>query len=328
MAGPGDDGARPITATDTTPTIADAPTVSELTPEALQAITPSGTPGAPGAPSAGIVPGSLIGGRFRIVAALGRGGMGEIYRADDLWLDQPVALKFVTPGQVANRSRIERLVREVRLARQIAHPNVCRVYDFVDTGQEQFVAMEYVDGESLAALLRRLQRLPAAKALDLAHQIARALAAVHERGILHRDLKPDNVMVDGRGQARLVDFGIASLTTQPAYAEEHGMVMGTLAYMAPEQILGAPPSSRSDVYALGILLYQLFTGRHPFLAETREELTRLQLESPPAPPSSLVSDLDPEIERVILWCLDKDPARRPPTARAVAAARSASSAIS
>jgi hypothetical protein len=261
-------------------------------------------------------PGFLVGGRFRIAAVLGRGGMGEVYRAEDLRLHQSVALKFLAKSHASNAEYLEHLVQEVRLARQVAHPNVCRVYDFIDTGNEQFVAMEYVDGESLAALLRRLGRPSEATTIALAHQIVRGLAAVHEQGVLHRDLKPDNVMVDGRGHARLMDFGVASLSRDRS--RRAGMFKGTPAYVAPEQFLGAPPSSRTDVYALGVLLYELVTGRLPFLARNLEELIRRMADEDPPRPSSLVPDVDPALEALILRCLDKDPAARPASARAVA----------
>jgi hypothetical protein len=244
--------------------------------------------------------------------------MGEVYRAEDLRLRQSVALKFLPRSHAKDPARLEHLLQEVRLARQVAHPNVCRVYDFVDTGTEQFVAMEYVDGETLAALLRRVGRLPPKRAIGLAHQIVRGLAAVHEQGVLHRDLKPDNVMVDGRGHARLMDFGIASLSQDSRHSAS--ALMGTPAYMAPEQLLGGPPSSRTDVYALGALLFELVTGRLPIIGQTLDELTRRKASEDPPAPSGLVADLDPAFEDLILRCLDKDPAIRPVSARAVAQA--------
>ncbi len=283
-------------------------------------ITPVGSGSEPPGPHSALrfVPGTLVGGRFRIVAALGRGGMGEVYRAEDLRLRQSVALKFLLGSHASNTEYLEHLLQEVRLARQVAHPNVCRVYDFVDTGSEQFVAMEYVDGESLASLVRRVGRPSQATAIALAHQIVRGLAAVHERGVLHRDLKPDNVMVDGRGHARLMDFGVASLSRDTS--RRASMFKGTPAYVAPEQFLGAPPSSRTDVYALGVLLYELVTGRLPFVARTLDELIRRMADEEPPRPSAIVTDVDPVLDALILRCLDKDPAARPPSARAVAEA--------
>ena len=296
---------------------ATAPTTDVTT---APGITPVGSGSQPPSPLTALrfVPGTLVGGRFRIVAALGRGGMGEVYRAEDLRLRQAVALKFVPRSHASNPEYFEHLVQEVRLARQVAHPNVCRVYDFVDTGSEQFVAMEYVDGESLASLLRRVGRPSRATAIALAHQIVRGLAAIHARGVLHRDLKPDNVMVDGRGHARIMDFGVASLSRDTS--RRTAAFKGTPAYVAPEQFLGAPPSSRTDVYALGVLLYELFTGRLPISARTLDELIRKMADEEPPRPSTILPEIEPALDALILRCLDKDPAARPASARAVAEA--------
>jgi len=264
------------------------------------------------------VPGTLIGGRFRIVALLGRGGMGEIYRAEDLRLDQSVALKFLTQQYAHDSGRLTRLLQEVRLAREITHPCVSRIHDFFDVDGHCFVSMEYVDGENLSVLLRRIGRLPQTKALETAHQVIAGLAAAHEKGILHRDLKPENIMIDGRGQAHLMDFGIASLREGGTAPKEGSALAGTPAYMAPELLKGKSPSEQSDLYALGILLFELFTGQKPFQAKDLSECVRMHLEALPPPPANLVRDLDPEISQAILHCLEKDPEQRPASARALA----------
>src|SRR5512132_3120335 len=173
--------------------------------------------------------------------------------------------------------------------------------------------MEYIDGEDLASLLRRIGRLPSDKALDLARQLCAGLAAAHERGVLHRDLKPANVMIDGEGQVRITDFGLAAIA-----GSAHNPLAGTPAYMAPELLAGKEASVQSDVYALGLVLYELFTGRRAFSAPTVAELVRLQNESSITPPTRLVKDLDPAIERAILRALDHDPAMRPRSALAIA----------
>jgi serine/threonine-protein kinase len=177
--------------------------------------------------------------------------------------------------------------------------------------------MEYVDGEDLGSLLRRIGRLPPDKALEIARKLCAGLAAAHQKGVLHRDLKPGNVMLDGRGQVLLTDFGLAGITTELTGADIRS---GTPHYMAPEQLAGKEVSVRSDIYALGLVLYEIFTGRRPFEANTYAELVRLQSESAPPSPTSLVRDLDPLVERVILRCLDPEPSERPPAALAVAAA--------
>src|SRR3989475_7518523 len=157
------------------------------------------------------VPGTILAERYRIVGLLGRGGMGEVYRADDLKLGQPVARKFLAQHLSADPEAVKRLYSEVRIARQVSHPNVCRVYDIGEIDGQLFLSMEFIKGEELASLLRRIGRLPADKAVEIARQVCAGLAAAHNRGVLHRDLKPANVMIDEHGSARLTDFGIASL---------------------------------------------------------------------------------------------------------------------
>ena len=263
-----------------------------------------------------LVPGAVVDGRYRIVALLGHGGMGEVYRADDLKLGQPVALKFLPAGLEHDATRLQLLLDEVRMARRVAHPNVCRVYDVGEAGGHPFICMEYVDGEDLATLLRRIGRLPGDKAAQLGRQICAGLAAAHAEGILHRDLKPANVMVDGRGRARVTDFGLAR---EAEAVSGRAARDGTPAYMAPEQLLGREATARSDIYALGLVLYELFTGRRPFASRTFEEAIQERSSGLPASPRSHVEDLDPAAERAILRCLEPDPARRPSSALGVAA---------
>ena len=171
---------------------------------------PAGRPGdRTPTPSHGFAPGSVIAGRYRLIAMLGRGGMGEVYRADDLTLDHPVALKFLPAGVAADADRLAQFHAELRIARQVSHKNVCRLYDLGDANGRRFLTMEYVDGEDLASLLRRIGRIPQDKAIDIARQLCAGLAAAHECGVLHRDLKPANVMIDGDGNVRVADFGLA-----------------------------------------------------------------------------------------------------------------------
>jgi serine/threonine-protein kinase len=262
-------------------------------------------------------PGELLGGRYRIVALLGKGGMGEVYRADDLSLDQPVALKFLPEAVTHNESALDRFRNEVRIARQVSHPNVCRVYDLGEMEGLYFLSMEYVDGEDLGSLLRRIGRLPGDKALEIARKLCAGLAAAHEKGVLHRDLKPGNVMLDGRGQVLLTDFGLAGLAGEIEGAEVRN---GTPAYMAPEQLTGEEVTVKSDIYALGLVIYEIFTGKLPFESDTLAGLMRAQRESVPVSPSTIVRDLDPMVERVILRCLSPKPAMRPASALTVAAA--------
>jgi len=271
---------------------------------------------APPSDAGRLLPGTVLAGRYRIYGLVGRGGMGEVYRADDLTLGQSVALKFLPPEVEADEARRALFLNEVKLARQISHANVCRVYDVGEVEGRRFLSMEYVDGEDLAGLLRRIGRLPREKAIEIARQLCAGLAAAHEQGVLHRDLKPANVMIDGRGRTKITDFGLAVLA-DASQGVEHGA--GTPAYMAPEQLAGSAASVRSDLYALGLLLYELLTGERPFGATTREELARAQRETTPASLSSRVEGLDPAVERVVLRCIRSDPRERPASALAVAA---------
>src|SRR5262245_60349528 len=264
------------------------------------------------------VAGTILAARYRIVGLLGAGGMGEVYKADDLKLDHPVALKFLPETLALSPAALARFHAEVRIARQVSHPNVCRVYDIGDVDGLQFLTMEFIDGEDLAALLRRIGRLPGDKALELARQMCAGLAAAHDAGVLHRDLKPHNVMIDGRGKARVTDFGLAALARD--VRAEH-IVAGTPAYMAPEQLKGEDATVRSDIYALGLVLYELFTGKRAIqVSSIAEAVMHHSSGSMVTTPSEVVRDLDPIVERVILRCLERDPALRPASAIQVAGA--------
>ena len=257
-------------------------------------------------------PGSLLGGRYRILGRLGRGGMGEVYRADDLKLGQQVALKFLPPDVDRDPARLTQLHTEVRMARQVSHPNVCRVYDIDEVDGHTFLSMEYVDGEDLASLLRRIGRFPQDRGLEISYQLCAGLAAAHERKVVHRDLKPANVMVDGTGRVRITDFGLAGVSGESIRA-------GTPAYMAPEQLAGDEVTARSDIYALGLVLYELFTGKRALEGANLAELINNREQSGIVAPSAIVRDLSPEIESAIMRCLRPVPAERPFSALAVTA---------
>ena len=264
------------------------------------------------------VSGTILNDRYRVVGLLGRGGMGEVYRADDLTLGQTVALKFLPESLSSDGASLARFHREVRVARQISHRNVCRVYDIGEADGLQFLSMEYVRGEELSSVLKRFGRLPADKATEIARQLCAGLAAAHEAGVLHRDLKPANVMIDENGDVRVTDFGLAGLL------EEFGngaALEGTPEYMSPEQLAGRELTASSDIYSLGLVLYELYTGRKAFTAATLAEILRLRKSvSMPDSPSSIVRDVDPLVERVIERCLSPDPKERPATALQVATA--------
>jgi len=258
-------------------------------------------------------PGRTLGTRYRIVALAGRGGMGEVYRAEDLTLGQTVALKLLPETVGRDAGRLARLREEVRVARQVSHPNVCRVYDIGEADGRHFLSMEWIEGEDLASILRASGRLPADRALWIAGQISAGLAAAHESGVVHRDLKPANVMVDDRGIARITDFGLAEVAE--AIRGERARE-GTPKYMSPEQLEGSEVGFPSDLYSLGLVLYELFTGKPGVAADSLEDRMRRKRE-PPTPPSSLAPDIDRRVEKLILRCLEFEPGRRPPSARAI-----------
>jgi serine/threonine-protein kinase len=284
----------------------------------------SGTP-APSSSSAGWLsssgaidhgrfePGTILGGRYRIVGRLGRGGMGEVFRADDLKLGQPVALKFLPPEVDRDPARLTQLHTEVRMARQVSHPNVCRVYDIDEVEGHTFLSMEYVDGEDLATLLKRIGRFSEERGLEIARQMCAGLAAAHERGVVHRDFKPANVMLDGAGKVRITDFGLAGASGEAIRA-------GTPAYMAPEQIAGGEVTARSDIYALGLVLYELFTGQRALEGRNLAELIHKREQSGIVAPTEIVRTLDSKIEAAIMRCLKPEAHERTPSALAVAAA--------
>lgn len=241
-----------------------------------------------------------------MVTCIGRGGMGEVWRADDLVLDTPIALKFVNSADDAERARI---LKEVRLARQITHPAVCRVFDVGEGDGTIFYSMELIDGEDLATLLKHAGRLSAERVLEIGQQLSAGLAAAHAQGVLHLDLKPANLLVDDGGGIRITDFGIATARNDPS----HPHIVGTPAYMAPEQLAGGPVSEKTDIYSLGLILYELTVGQRPFNESPRPS-------GLPRRPSTLVPDVDPRLERVVMHALDPDPHARPHSASMIAAA--------
>jgi predicted Ser/Thr protein kinase len=252
-------------------------------------------------------PGTMLGDRYRIVSLIGRGGMGEVYRADDLKIGEPVALKFFS-----SENSLGRLLAEVRIGRGVAHPNVCRLYDIGEFNGHHFITMEFVDGEDLASVLRRMGSLKHKKALAVIREICHGLSAAHEKGVIHRDLKPSNVMLDGRGTAKITDFGLAARSGEIAKNE----ICGTLNYMAPEQLAGGALTFRTDLYSLGLMMHELFTGKAVFDCDSVETLlTAHQVKKPK--PSAVAPDVDKTVERVIQACVEEDPAKRPPSAQQI-----------
>jgi putative methionine-R-sulfoxide reductase with GAF domain/predicted Ser/Thr protein kinase len=270
----------------------------------------------PGTVDKALTPGSMLGPRYRIVSILGYGGMGVVYRAHDLTLDQEIALKRLRPDRISTERR-EILRREIILSRKVTHENVCRIYDLQEIDGVEYVSMEYLKGKSLKEMEEGEGILPLGRGLAIAKGICRGLAAVHRIGVLHRDLKPENVIVDEEGRARLMDFGIAIDRAQ-SLREKSGSVPGTPQFLAPELLRGAAPDAKTDIYALGVLLYEMFTGRVPFDHPDTSVLVKKVLHEEAPLISSLRPDLPAELAEVMQRAIAKDPAARYSSADEVA----------
>jgi serine/threonine-protein kinase len=260
-----------------------------------------------------IAPGSLFANRYRIDQILGRGGMGIVYRATDTQLDEIVAIKTL-PGDVMMRSpeELERFKREIRLARKITHRNVLRTYDYGEAEGVYFISMEYVRGYTLAELLEEApdHRMAPRVAMGIARQICRGLQAAHEQGIIHRDIKPQNVLIDHKGEVKLMDFGIARMEEAKEGLTQAGLIVGTPHYMSPEQVQGKQLDPRSDVYSMGVLLYEILTGEKPFTSSSLTGVLTAHITEMPKPPIELRPEIGREINAIVLKTLAKEPAQR------------------
>ncbi|MEX2178366.1 MAG: protein kinase [Gemmatimonadaceae bacterium] len=264
--------------------------------------------------------GQLFGNRYEIKGVLGVGGMGMVYKANDRELGETLAIKTLKPEMMSmDTGALERFKSEIRLARRIAHRNVVRTYDLGEFSGVYYITMEYVEGKSLKDLITERGRLPASAVLPIAKQLCRALEVSHEEGVIHRDIKPQNMVVQSDGVLKVMDFGIARLATRPAESghTQAGMVVGTPAYMAPEQLLGDELDARADLYATGCVLYECLTGKVPHEADAPFALISKVLEEVPAAPSALHADIPPALSDLVMWALQKDRERRPPSAAAL-----------
>jgi eukaryotic-like serine/threonine-protein kinase len=261
--------------------------------------------------------GQVLGGRYALGAMLGSGGMGQVYRARDRVLERTVAVRVLSPVATDNRELVARFGREARAAAALHHPNIVTVFDSGADGDLQYLVMEYVEGQSLAGLLRREGVLEPRRAAEVGRQVCLALAAAHAAGLVHRDITPGNVLVDPAGLVKVADFGIAKLAAATTMTGD-GMVLGTAAYLAPEQAQGRPVDGRSDLYGLGCVLYELVTGAPPFAGDSPVAVAARQVTEPPIPPSDRNPRVGVALEAVVLTALAKDPADRYQSAAAMA----------
>jgi eukaryotic-like serine/threonine-protein kinase len=256
--------------------------------------------------------GASFAGRYDVLAVLGRGGMGSVYQVLDRELDEEVALKVLTPESFAEGTQaVQTLRQEIRLARKITHPNVVRTHDLGEAQGIRFLTMEYVPGTTLREVLDRGGVLALAPGLQIAKQLCRGLGAVHDAGIIHRDIKPQNVMVLPNGVVKLMDFGIARTAGGGEPTALDGQTVGTPYYMSPEQAMGLALDARSDLYTMGVVLFELFTGQRPFPGHDAVAVMHKHVSTEPPRPSSLRPDIPEYLERVVLACLSKRPERRP-----------------
>lgn len=262
--------------------------------------------------------GRVLGERFEILNPLGEGAMGSVYRAYDHQLDDVVALKLLKPALAQDPDYLDRMKSEIRLARRITHSNVLRTHDFFELDGLPLISMEYVRGVTLDQLLERSGRLSLAAGLRVTTQALTGLQAAHDAGVLHRDIKPGNIILDPRGNARLMDFGIAHQVVENGKdITRTGEIVGTANYMAPEILLGKAADVRSDIYSTGVMMHQLFTGELPFSGKTSMEVCMAHVQTTPRPPSQYWSDIPPALETVIIKCMAKEPGERPQSAKSL-----------
>ncbi len=264
-------------------------------------------------PTEELTRGSTFAGRYEIIEELGKGGMGKVYRVEDKKIKQEVALKLIKPEIASDKKTIERFSNELKTARMISHPNVCRMFDLGEEKGKHYITMEYISGEDLKSFIRRARQLTTGTAINIAKQVCEGLSEAHRLGVVHRDLKPQNIMIDKEGNARIMDFGIARSLTGKGITGA-GVMIGTPEYMSPEQVDGKDPDQRSDIYSLGIILYEMVTGRIPFEGDTAFSIGVKQKSEMPRNPRELNSQIPDDLSQLILRYLEKDKEKRPQSA--------------
>jgi len=260
-------------------------------------------------PTEELTRGSVIADRYEVIEELGKGGMGKVFRVEDKKIKEEVALKLIKPEIAADKKTIERFSNELKFARKVAHRNVCKMYDLGEEEGTYYITMEYVPGEDLKSFIRRSRQLTVGTAISLAKQVSEGLSEAHRLGVVHRDLKPQNVMIDKEGNARIMDFGVARSVTGKGITGA-GVMIGTPEYMSPEQVEGKEADQRSDIYSLGIILYEMLTGRVPFEGDTAFAIGVKQKSESPKDPREFNSQIPEDLSREILRCLEKDKEKR------------------
>ncbi|MGQ0671041.1 MAG: Stk1 family PASTA domain-containing Ser/Thr kinase [Actinomycetota bacterium] len=257
----------------------------------------------------------VLAGRYRIEETLGRGGMATVFKGTDLVLGRPVAVKILAPQFAENQDFVARFRREAQAAARLNNPNLVGVYDTGSDNGVNYIVMEYVEGRTLAEFLERGGRLMPERAIELAEAVCRALEYAHAQGVIHRDIKPGNIMVTRRGEVKVMDFGIARVVTTSETIEQTAAVLGTAAYLSPEQAQGQPVDARSDLYSAGIVLYEMLTGRAPFAGDSPVAVAYKHVQETPVSASKLNADVSPELDAVVMRALSKNPANRYQSAR-------------
>src|SRR5438093_13730158 len=252
----------------------------------------------------------LLGGRYELLEKIGEGGAAEVFRARDTRLNRIAAVKLLRPQYTIDEASRNRFAVEARTAAGLSHPNIVDIYDFGEAPDgSMFIVMQYVDGENLKDILQQRGRMSPAEVVPIARQVCRALSVAHANGLIHRDVKPQNIMIDRTGNVRLTDFGVVKALSGPSL-NQSGMTFGTAAYLSPEQATGAPISPASDIYALGCVMYEMLSGTPPFAGDNPAVVAYKQVWEHPRPLHDLVPEVPPSLEGVVMRCLNKDPGRR------------------